>query len=68
MSERLLITFLYALGDRVRYVGTAPIYIIVERTYTEREVLAPVVTYRLARAGVVLDSAYESDLEPVDER
>ncbi len=67
MPDTVRVMFLYAIGQQVRHADSPRVYLIVERAYTEREVLGPYITYRLARAGVVLDTAYEPDLLPVEE-
>ena len=69
MAETVRVTFLYAIGQQVRY-GThgRQIYRVVMRTYTERPIMSPVVTYRLERDGILRGTAYEADLMPFDPR
>lgn len=67
MPQTVRITFLYAIGSQVRYADDPRPYTILTRTYTERGILGPVVTYRLERHGTTLDTAYEPDLTPWEE-
>jgi hypothetical protein len=67
MSDTVRVTFLYAMHQQVRYADDDTVYTIMSRTYTERASMGPIITYRLARAGVLYDTAYEPDLLPVED-
>lgn len=67
MADTVRVTFLYGVHQQVRYADGDTVYTIVSRTYTERDIMGPVITYRLARDGILLDTAYEPDVLPVEE-
>ena len=67
MADTVRVTFQFAVRQFVRYAGAEGVYVIVSRTYTEREIMGPVITYRLMAGGVLLDTAYEPDLRPVED-
>ena len=66
MPDTVHVTFQFAVKQCVRYAGAEGVYVIVSRTYTERESMGPVITSRLMAGGVLLDTAYEPDLVPVE--
>lgn len=65
MPETRRVTFQFGLGQVVQHAGDRFPWRVVGRVWEEREMLGPVVWYRLLRMGVT-QSAYEPDLVPVE--